>query len=218
MKDLFDAGAMYSRPLGSMPSVRTHIGMVTQALALAFLDAKEWSGSASAKVVPDMELRPGVFGETKAVGRSGQGIVYKWRLEKELEFAKDKKGYVYCIVSHDCTIKKTDLSGIARHFVESPPVLILATLEEVAAICRAKGEPRKAGRLWQEKWAAAKEKAAQDPARIGYNRAGYTDGYWQWRISAIQTVTEQVRTALWCGSPMDIKIKLTQSCTQLLQS
>lgn len=189
---LFDTTEFFGRRLPTPASSRNAIGKVMEEFVARAFNVELLPVDGRKNICPDF-----ANGEIKSVGRNNRVLIYKWRLEKELQnFAA--KEYFYIFGRHTCPITVADVSQIAEHFQASPPTLVCVSLHEVAAVT---------GKLRPRKFSLFKEDP--DP-RIGYNRKGYIDGGWQFSLSDFKVKDTGFSRCRWSGKDISFKVASTK--------
>lgn len=196
MNTLFDSLGYVSGCVRSIAAARGEIGRWAEELAARALGLSltPINGSSLCPdfIMPSTLLR----GEIKAVGASGQAIIYKWRIAKEeMTFGSD---YLYVFVRHKVPLRDVvDRSDVIAAFARYPVSIITCTLGDIRA---AIGErPAKLFSLHS------------DPSH-GSQRGGYKEGGWQFRLSAIETNAGKTVDVEW-PSPMRTHIRVQVSST-----
>lgn len=179
------------RTLPSRASARNCIGQVAQEFVCRTLRVESLPVDGRKDVCPDFE-----GGEIKSVGRNNSALVYKWRLEKDLKH-HDADTFVYVFLRHSCSIKCANASDIAHNFVSQRPNLLIVTLAELDRALSSK--PVKRFALFEK----------GEDQRIGYNRPGYRDGGWQFRLSVFEETHSSKKFLLWQGHKIQVRISAT---------
>lgn len=189
--DLFDTTMFIGRALPSHASARNCIGQVAQEFVCRALRVESLPIDGRREVCPDFD-----GGEVKSVGKNNNALVYKWRLEKDLKH-HDAESFIYVFLRHSCSIKCENASDIARNLVSQRPNLLIVTLAELEQVLSAR--PVKRFSLFEK---------GEDP-RIGYNRPGYRDGGWQFRLSVFEATYASKKFLRWQGRKIQVHISAT---------
>ena len=171
MDELFDPVTLLSKPLTRPAHTRNYIGDVAARFAEATLGFKLLPIKQNVEICPDFQMST-LHGEIKSVGKNRRALLYKWRAEKEARHF-DPRLYLYLFVQHVCPITCSDISQITAHFRDNPVTLYGCTLAELQETVAA---------IPVRKFSLFKE--SPDP-RIGYNRAGYIEGGWQFGMKIL---------------------------------
>ena len=169
---LFDTMSCYGRALGSHASARTGIGDVAELYACAALGMERQAIDGRKSVCIDAEWN-GRPVEIKSVGKNNRALIYKWRMEKDLKEHGDTLVYVF--VRHDCLITVKNSAEIVCHFIKHPPKLILTSVTRLHETL--KGEKLRKFSMFE----------GGTDTRIGYNRAGYSEGGWQFSLARVSS-------------------------------
>jgi hypothetical protein len=195
---LFDPVDLVSGPIASDPACRNEIGRWGEVLAARALGL-DLTPITNQVICPDFR-RGDLRGEIKTVGDSGQGLIYKWRLEKEA-WHYDPSSYLYVFVRHRVKIKLRSREAVLLAFRQTPPTILACTLADVVDAIGDK-PPKKF---------SIHEKNAEH----GCNRPGYREGGWQFRTSKIAVDDEAKlsiawpQVALFDAAPLSVTLKTT---------
>lgn len=166
--ELFDTTTFLSRNLPTPASARNCIGQVAQDYVARALKVQIQPIDGRKEVCPDFD-----GGEIKSVGRNGRGLIYKWRLEKDLKH-HDEDTFIYCFLRHCCPITIHNASEVADHFMSCNPSLLIVSLRDIKETL----EP-----IPVRKFSLFQDKDGAVDKRVGYNRSGYSDGGWQFNLN-----------------------------------
>lgn len=184
--ELFDPIEVLSKPLPKGSHVRNMIGDVAARFACEALEAEMLPIKQNQSVCPDFSLK-GMHGEIKSVGMNRQALIYKWRIEKEE--AMFGLSYLYVFVLHSCPITCANATDVTANFRDKPVEIVGCTIADLRAAI-GDAPVRKFSRF----------KSNPDPS-LGYNRAGYADGGWQFPIKRLPEYVMRIRLGVpWMGT------------------
>ncbi len=192
--ELFDTTTCYGRSMKSHAAVRNDIGDVAELYACAALGMDRQRIDGRKKVCVDA-LWGGRPVEIKSVGKSGRGLIYKWRMDKDTQEHGDSLVYVF--VRHDCPIKLDNSAEVVSRFFERPPSLVVTNITRVREVL-ANVKLRKFSMF----------EGGKD-SRIGYNRPGYSDGGWQFNLSLLTPKTFVPTSFKWAGVQLTANLYFT---------
>jgi hypothetical protein len=195
---LFDLTPLYQRTLSSHASARNAIGEVAAEFACKALRMEMLPVDGSKRVCPDAKTQAGRYLEVKSCRKGRNALLYKWRVAKEHEEFGD--GYPYVFVRHECPITATDGKDIVQRFINDPPTLLIVTLGQLRRDVCLKKEPRLFKMFSKD----------ADP-RIGYNRAGYNEGGWQFSLKQVQVADSGNLLVNYAGAAMLVPVQLGEA-------
>lgn len=198
--ELFDTTACLSRALTTHAATRNCIGKVAEIFVGRVLGVEINSVDGRKEVCPDFE-----GGEIKSVGKNNRGLIYKWRLEKDLKH--HEPDFIYCFLQHRCPITLRDASHIADHFEINPPTLLVITLEELA---------RRLRELPVRKFSLVTDHDGTIDKRIGYNREGYSEGGRQFNLNVFKPTHQKRKFFRWRNATKSIRVLATDGGAQSL--
>mgnify|MGYP000440987204 CR=1 FL=1 len=194
--ELFDVVSLWTKPLSKPAQVRNYIGEIAAQFAAAATSGVLLPIKQHTRVCPDIELH-GLAGEIKSVGKNRRALLYQWRIAKEAE-AYDPSRYLYLFVLHDCPITCGNVQEIAEHFGSNQITIHGCTLAELQVVVQ--DIPLRKFKMFN---------ADLNP-RIGYNRAGYIDGGWQFSTKLLPPAERNlVAECQWLERPVEVDLLLS---------
>lgn len=192
MTELFDTLEFYGKPMTQAAAVRCAIGDVAEMFACRLLGATRTPIDGRKNICSDAVL-DGTPMEIKSVGKNGRALIYKWRLEKEIE--AHGPTYQYVFVRHDCRVTEVHGRDVVRYFLDHPPMVLVTTIEHIQQTL-AGVEPRKFSMF-----------LTSPSKRVGYHRKGYCDGGWQFSLAQIPVNGENLVPMLWLGQQIEVLVR-----------
>ena len=202
---LFNLTELYDRKLDRGSKVRNAIGECIQVFVVEFLRLQEIRIDGREAVCPDF-LLPGtdVKGEIKSIGKNGRARVYKWRLEKENKHF-DGKPFFYIFANHKIPITTESGRAIVESIKQAPPILYVCSLRDLTELL----SPKKVRKFSMFEGGQNK--------RIGYNRAGYDQGGWQFSLREIEFNSCILSESTYCNQPTMTRIYYTDSSSSFVE-
>lgn len=199
MTELFDSTVYFGRKLPSPASARNCIGAIGQDFVGRVLGVRINPVDGRKEICPDFDS-----GEIKTIGKNLRGIVYKWRLEKDLKH-HDQATFIYVFLCHSCPITVADAGQVAAHFRHNRPHLRVVTLGELAARLLPV-ETRKFHNLPEEELTS----------RMGWFREGYREGGWQFPLSWWPMSRQKARFTVWQSNRFPVRVCATDGAVSAL--
>lgn len=203
---LFNLTQFYDRSIEKDAQARNAIGECVRQFVVEFFKFREVRIDGREPICPDFSFGD-VKREIKSVGKNKRCLVYKWRLEKELKYFSDKP-YYYIFALHKMPIKIESGKAIVEAIKLTPPDIYIVSLKEVHETL-APIDIRKFS-LFE----------GGEDNRIGYNRAGYIEGGWQFGINKFNFKGCFSAESTYCNQSAFVKVFYTEGSelfTQTLQ-
>jgi hypothetical protein len=200
---LFNLTEVYDRDTTKPAQARNAIGECAQNFVVEFLGLKEVRIDGRMPVCPDFSFGS-AQGEIKSIGKNKRALIYKWRIEKEITFA-DGGEFYYIFANHDCLISVESGSAIVNHFKTKPPILYILSLSDVYELVAAK-KIRKFSLF----------EGGKD-SRVGYNRAGYIEGGWQFSLTEFTFNSCILVESYYCSQSAMTRIYYTDSSRSFVE-
>lgn len=197
MSFLFDMISVYDRKTVKPASARNAIGEMAEEFACRALHMEKLPIDGRKKLCSDA-LWDGKPVEIKSIGKNRRGLIYKWRIDKELE--QIGREYCYIFVMHSCTIGSVSGSDLVQTMGREPPTILITSL---GAVLDAIGD--KPVRKFK-KFSGEPDAAFDRKTMHGSQRAGYAEGGWQFAINSIPVRYSTRTTFQWNGELITAKL------------
>lgn len=199
---LFNLTPLYDRPFVKAAQVRNAIGECIQNFVVEFFKFREIRIDGREPICPDFSFGD-TKGEIKSVGKNKRCLVYKWRLAKEMTHFGDKP-YFYIFAQHRIEIKIDSGSAIIASLLNTPPDIYICSLAEVNSMLS--DRPIRKFSLFE---------GGKDN-RIGYNRAGYIEGGWQFSLSMFNFSGCILAESTYCNESAFVKVYYTKGSANFI--
>lgn len=158
----------------TMAEKRVYFGSVAELIAMKVLGAQQLQIDGRCEICPDLIVlrnqTVAAYAEVKSCGLTGQTIIYKWRHDKEKQFAEEVDvPFVYVVVSHEVVAEKCRTwRELLKAFTISPITVKVLSIHDISGVIESMGPEKQLNKRYDR--------------NHGSCRSGYVGGGWRVRF------------------------------------